>query len=146
MSVAAFSAAMREAAVTLLKDYAQSVDLKLQVYPARPRSIHLPTAFVERMSESIEYTGPTYRQRTPRVDVMVLHGLYDGLEAVTQRDAFVDGFLDYVTDRVHAAGDDTTIAGVSVEDEPEYLSDWMPPGEQRVYFGTRITLEGYAGG
>lgn len=136
---------MRAAAVDLLTGYGAAAGLKLQVYPARPRSIAAPCAFVDQFSESVVYSGPAQIQRTPRCEVIVLHGLFDGKEAADQGDAFVDGFLDWVTDRVHAAGGNTTIAAIEIEDEPTFVPDWQPVEAQRTYFGTRITLEGYAG-
>jgi hypothetical protein len=143
----AFSTAIRAAAVDLLKDYAADVSLKLQVYRARPATIFPPCAFVDRMSESIEYPGATtWRQRTPRVEVVVVHGIFDSGDAVDQRDRFVDGFLDWVTDNVHAADPNTTIGLVAVEDDPGYVNDWVKPEAQRTYFATRLTLEGFAGG
>jgi hypothetical protein len=139
-----FAAATRAAAVQLLKDYAADVDIKLQVYPGRPASLYPPTAFVDRMSEAIDYRGVVLFQRTPEVDVVVLHGVFDSLEAVAQRDAFVDGFLAWVANRVHAAGANTTIGLVGVEDEPTFVPDWLAPEQQRIYYGTRLTLRGYA--
>lgn len=139
-----FAAATRAAAVSMLEAYKASVDIKLQIYPGRPASIYPPTAFVDRMDESIEYRGVVLFQRTPEVDVLVLHGEFDSLEAVTQRDAFVDGFLTWVANNVHAAGANTTIGLVAVADEPTYVPDWLPQERQRIYYGTRLTLRGYA--
>lgn len=145
-----FQAAMRGAAVDLLTDYATSAGVKLQVYPGRPASLFPPTAFPDRITETFEYPGAvTWRQRSPRVEVVVVHGVFDSKEAVDQKDAFVDGFLDYVTDRVHAAGANTTIGLVSVEDEPAWQPDWSPAnlkGAIAIYYATRLTLEGFAGG
>lgn len=146
MSVSGLQAAMRAAAVDLLTDFAADVGIGLQVYPGRPRSIHAPTAFVDRITETIEYLGPTIQQRTPRADVVVLHGLFDSKDAAEQKDAFVDDFLDWVTDRYHEAGANTLIAVTATEDVPDYVNDWMPPEQQRTWYATRITLEGFAGG
>lgn len=137
-------AAMRAAAVQLLKDYAADADVRLQVYPGRPASVNPPTAFVEGIRESVEYTGPTLRQRTPVAEVIVIHRVFDSKEAVDQKDAFVDGFLDWVTDRYHAAGTNTLIAVRDTEDLPTYVTDWLPPENRLVYYATRITLEGLA--
>ena len=142
----AFQAAVRAAAVTMLTAYAADAGVGLQVYPARPRSIYAPTAFVDRITESIDYFGPLSRQRTPRVEVVVIHGLFDSKEAADQKDVFVDGFIDWVTDNVHAAGANTTIGLVETSDEPTYVNDWMPPEQQRTWYATRLTLEGFAGG
>ncbi len=141
----AFEAAMRAAAVTLTKDYADSIDLKVQVYRARPASVNPPTAFVDRMTARIDYTAGLF-QRYPRAEVIILHGLFDSGDAVDQRDRFVDGFFEWVLDNVHEAGPNTTISLVGVEDIPVYVDDWRPAAQQRSFFATRLTLEGFAGG
>lgn len=140
-----FQTAMRAAAVTLLTDYAADADIKLQVYPGRPRTLYPPTAFVDRISERLVSTGPTMRQRFPRVIVTVVHGVFDTAEAVAQRDAFVDGFLDWVRTRFHAAGATTLTDSVAVDDVPAWQPDWLPFDDHR-YYASEITLEGYAGG
>jgi len=136
-------AAMRAASVELLEDYAASAGLKLQVYRGRPKSLYPPTAFVDSIDESIDYTMALY-QRHPIANVMVLHGLFDSGEAVDQRDAFVDGFLTWCIARIHAAGANTTLGLVEIEDVPDYVPEWMPPAEQKTYYGTRVVLEGLA--
>lgn len=142
----AFRTSVRAAAVTLLDDYKASASMVLQTYPARPRSINPPTAFVDSIRESFEYSNVTWRERTPTVEIVVLWGLFDSKEAVDQADEFADAFLDWVTDRYHAAGANTMVGVTSIEDEPTYVPDWQPPAEQRTYYATRITLEGFAGG
>jgi hypothetical protein len=133
---------LRAAAATLLTDYAASASVRLQVYPARPRSINPPTAFVDIIRESIEYLGPTLRQRRPIADVVVIHGIFDSREAADQKDAFMDGFLDWVNTRYHAAGANTLVAVTDTADEPYYVPEWMAPEQRLVYFATRITVEG----
>lgn len=140
----AFESAVRAAVVTLLEAYKDDAEIKLQVYRARPASLNPPVAFVDRMLDRVEYTAQL-QQRSPRAEVIVLHGLFDSGSAVDQRDAFVDGFFDYVTDNVHAAGESTTLSLISVEDVPVYVPDWVSPELQRAYYGTRLTLEGFAG-
>jgi hypothetical protein len=141
----AFQAAMRAASVSLLTGYASAASISLQVYAARPMSIQPPTAFVEAMTEDTVFTGPTNRQRTVRAELLVLHGLFDSKEAADQRDAFVDGFADYVTDHREAAGVATVIAGLSTQDVPVYQPDWGSDQQRNtVYYGTRILLEGFA--
>lgn len=134
----------RAAAVQLLTDYAADASLKLQVYPGRPRSLFPPTAFVDAINEAIAEYTVTHRQRTVQAVVLVLHGTYDSADTTAQRDAFVDGFLDWAADRYHASGANTLLGVVAVEDVPEYVPGWMPPDQQRVYYGTRITLEVFA--
>ncbi len=139
-----FQTEMRAAAMTLLRDFRQEFDLPLQVYEARPTSIAPPCAFVERMHESIVFDG--LRQRTVRVDLVILWGTFDNKDAAEQRDAFVDAFVDYCTDRYHAASGNTVLEPRAVEDDPNYIPDWLPPERQRSYFSTTFVLEGFAGG
>jgi hypothetical protein len=135
---------LRAAAAQLLTDYATSAGTKLQVYPGRPRSIFPPTAFVDVIRETIEYVGVTLRQRRPTAEVVVIHSDIDSKGAADQKDAFVDAFLDWVTDRYHAVGSNTLVAVTETEDLPNYVPEWMPPEQQLVYYATRITLEGLA--
>jgi hypothetical protein len=139
-----FRADMRTAAATMLDDYAAAANLKLQVYPGRPRTLYPPTGFVDRISERITFDG--IRQRLVSVEVVVIHGLFDSKDAVEQADVFVDGWVDWTTDRYHAGGTNTILEPRGVEDDPNYVPDWVPPTEQKSYYATVITLEGFAGG
>lgn len=147
----AFQAAVRAAAVEMLEAYKASAGITLQVYPGRPSSLFPPTAFVDRLTEQAVYPGSvTWRQRTVRAEVVVVFGIFDTAAAVAQKDAFVDSFMDWVTDDVHAAGTNTTIALVSADDEPAWSPDWRPANVQNgpnpTYYATRLVLEGFAGG
>jgi hypothetical protein len=142
MARIAMQTAMRAASVELLTDYAADAIIRLQIYPGRPRTIHPPTAFVDGIREAITYTA--LHQRVPRSDVIVIHGLFDSKDASENKDAFVDGFIDWVLDRYHAAGANTLLAVVATEDLPDYVPEWLPPAEQRTYYATRIELEGLA--
>ena len=139
----AMQTAMRAACVSLLEGYATAASLKLQVFPSRPDRILTPTAFVDRMGETY---GPDTNllQRIPTAEIVVLHGLFDSGEAVAQRDAFCDGFVDYARDRFHEAGATTGIRVESLDDDPDYLTDWQPRDVAARYYATRITLEGLA--
>ena len=138
-----FQADVRAAAMTTLAAYATAQSVKLQTYPGRPRSIAPPTAFVDTMRESTTYLGQVM-QRTVQADIVLIHGSFDSKEAVEQKDAFVDGYYDHVRDNsMSAAGANTTLGVVSTEDDPTFVPDWLPISEQRVYFATRITLEGF---
>ena len=139
-------AAFRAATVELLTDFAASVTeaIKLQVYPGRPRSLNPPSAFIDTVNERIEYSGPQQHQRTVSVEVTLVHGSFDSGESTAQKDAFVDGFLNYCVSRYHEAGANTLIAVTETEDLPVWVPDWLPPQEQRTYYATRIVLEGYA--
>lgn len=136
----------RTAATELLRDYGASAGVKLQTYRARPASILPPTAFVDAVGESLAYPSNVLPQRTIRVQLVLIHGLFDSGEAVDQADEFVDGFVTWVTADVHAAGGNTTIGVVEVEDDPTWVPEWMAPEKQRTYFATRIVLEVYAAG
>lgn len=137
-----FQSLMRAAAVTFLTDYKNDVGVKMQVYPGRPRSINPPTGFVDLIREQISYTG--LNQRTPQADIIIIHGLFDTQDAVDQKDAFVDGLIDWSLDRLHQANANTLCAVVETTDVPDYVPDWMPPAEQRTYYASRIVLEGLA--
>lgn len=142
-----FQTQARAGAVQLVTDYAADVGVKLQVYPARPRSIAPPTAFVDRITETLTEFTSIFRQRSPVVEVVVIHGLFDSLEAATQKDAFIDGFLDWVADRQHAFGANTLVSAVSTEDLPGYTADWPPLNQVAnppTYYATLIRLEGFA--
>lgn len=140
-----FSADCRAAAMSLLTDYAASASVKLQAYRARPASVSPPCGFVDRIRESVDYLSAAPFQRNVTVEVVVVWGLFDGGTAVDQRDEFVDGFLEWISDRVHEAGANTTIGVSSVEDDASFVNDWMKPETQRTYYATRISLEGFAG-
>jgi hypothetical protein len=137
--------AYRAASVSFLSGYATAASLKLQVYRARPATILPPCGFVDRMTETLDTVGVSQVQRTPRAELMVLHGVFDSGDTVDQRDAFVDGFVEYVKTRYHEAGDNSLVAVTLIEDEPTFVPDWLKPELQRTYYGTRITLEGYVG-
>lgn len=140
-----FQTDVRAAAMTTLDAYASAASVKLATYAGRPRSIQPPHAFVDAMRETIAYLGPISKQRTVQADVVVIHGSFDSADSAAQKDAFVDGYVDYVTNNVHAAGANTTLGVVSTEDDPTFVPDWLPLDQQRVYYATRITLEGFAG-
>lgn len=141
-----FRADVRAACVALLEAYKAAAGVRLQVYRGRPASIMPPTAFVDRISEGITYPAYTYPTRTPRAEIVVLHGLFDSGEAVDQADAFADGFLEWAVANIGEAGANTTVSVVEIEDDATYVPDWLKPELQRTYFSTRITLEGFAGG
>lgn len=144
--LATFRSAMRQAAVDLLSGVRDDYGITLQIYRARPRSLMPPTAFIDRITESIADIGLAGIQRTPRVEIVVLHGLFDSGDAVDQADRFVDAFIDYVRFRYHAAGANSLVATVAIEDDANYTPDWQPPEVARTYYASLITLEGFAGG
>lgn len=143
--MSALRAQTRAAAMTLLKDYAAANGVKLQVYPGRPRTLVPPSAFVDSVSETVDYVGPQLKQRTVSVQIRLLHrGEFDTQEAVDQADVFADGFSDYVAANVHAIAPNTTVGISAIEDDATYTPDWVLPGERRTMYSTVFTLEGYA--
>lgn len=135
-----FHTAMRAAGVSLLSGWASGASVGLQVYPGRPRSIYPPTGYIDGIGDTVAYEG--LRRRTASMEVMMIHGVYDSEEAALQKDAFVDGFIDYVTDNPYAAGAATNIEYRSSEDIPDFVPEWMPLDRQVTYYATRIILEG----
>ncbi len=140
-----FETVMRSAAVQMLTDFSQDASLKLQIYPGRPLTLNPPAAFIEQMSEDITWS-PGLRQRTIRIAVRIVWGLFDSAEAVAQRDYFIDNFVDWTSDHPHAAGGATVLEPRTIEDDPNFVADWMAPEKQRSLFASTLTLEGFAGG
>jgi hypothetical protein len=142
-----FRTAMRKAAVDLLKAYADGSMDNLQVYEALPTSFYPPTAFVDRIDEVASFSGPTQRQRTLRVQVVLLYRLFAENErgdAAAQLDAFVDGFSDWVLENYHQPGPTELISVTRIDDEPQFVVQERDRGKI-TYFAARITLEGYTG-
>ena len=139
-----FQADVRAAALTTLAAYATAQSVKLATYAGRPSSIAPPHAFVDGLDETIVYTGQIM-QRNVKAVIVLIHGSFDSADAVAQKDAFVDGYVDHVRDNMEAAGANTTLGVVATEDDPTFVPEWLAPQYQRVYYATRITLEGFAG-
>lgn len=136
----------RTAAMELIGDYVQDADIApFQLYRARPAAIKPPTGFVDRMSDRLgDFLAPAIFQHLITVQVVILHGLFDSGDTVDQRDRWVDGFLEWVRTRYHAAGANTLLRVTAVEDDPTYVPEWLPPDRRLTYYGTVITLEGEA--
>lgn len=136
--------AMRAAAVSLLEDCAANAGVKLQVYRARPASVYPPTAFVDSMGDdTADFVAPAIFQHNATINLVCIWGAYDSGEAVDQRDAFVDAFHTWIRTRYHEAGSASLIGPRSLADDDLYVPDWLPPDQQRPYYATRITLEGF---
>ena len=101
---------------------------------------------VDGIRDAIAYSGPTLIQQTVTVEAVILHGLFDSKDAAEQKDAFIDGLIEYQRTHVHEAGANTTIGLVGTEDDPNFVPDWLPPDRQRTYYATRLDFEVYAGG
>ena len=144
MSRIAFQTLMRAACVAQLNALATAAGIKLQVYPGRPMSLFPPTAFVDKIDETVNYTN-ALRQRHPIAQIVALWGVFDSGESAAQRDAFVDAWLDQVTDNEAAANANTLIELNNIIDEPAYTPDWGPESQQNTtYYATRFFVEGLA--
>jgi len=137
---------MRAAALTLLDGYetANAGSLK-QTFPARPVSIHPPSAFVDAIDEpSINYT-PAGTQRAPQVRIRFVRGTFSSGDVAEANDGLVDGFIEYCVENFHSAGPNTISVVTSVEDEDGWIPEWIPPPpdrEPRSYYSTLVTLSG----
>jgi hypothetical protein len=136
-------AAYRQAAADFLTEYAGYAGVALQMYPARPRTITPPTGFIDAIRETFTSFTERHFQRVPLVSVVVVHGLFDSMDAAYQKDRFVDGFVEWAYEHAHAAGPNTLIRVSETEDLPDWVPEWIAPDKQRTYYATQITLEGF---
>ena len=144
MTRIAFQTKLRAACVSQLTALATTAGINLQVYPGRPMTLYPPTAFVDKIDETVNYTN-ALRQRHPIAQIVALWGIFDSGEAAAQRDAFVDAWLDQVTDHADAANAATLIELNNITDEPAYTPDWGPESQRvMTYYGTRFFVEGLA--
>lgn len=148
MSRIAFETSCRAGAVALVTGYqtASSVNLG-QVYRARVAQLKTPSVFIDSVAENTEAFTVREAQRTVRVGIRCVWGVYDAGTTVDARDAFVDGFYAYIADNGdHAFGANTTCSWVSVADDETWTPDWLPPDRQpsQPMYSTLITLEGFA--
>ncbi len=133
----------RAAAVAFLTEYAVSMDIGLQVYPGRPRTVRPPTGFVDGINETYNAFTDRHYQGNIQVRVIVLWGLFDSLDAVTQKDEFIDGLAVWAYSHPHEAGGNTLIWLAEVQDLPDYVPEWLPPEQQKTYYATEVTLGGF---
>lgn len=138
MTRIALQSSARSGTVALLTAYCAAAGLRAQIYRARPKQTKPPTFYIESITEVLTPFTAEERQRTARVTVRALWGRTDDGDAVDQRDAFVDGFLDYVADHFHAFGANTDVNAVAVADSPDFNFE----GESM--FSTAVALEGFA--
>lgn len=144
MTRIAFHTELRSACVTLLTALRTSASIDLQVYPGRPMTLRPPTAFVDRIDEEVDYTNHL-RQRRPTAQVIAVWGQFDSKAATEQRDAFVDAWLNAVTDDADAVDPKTLIELNRITDIPVYNPDWGPEQQQQLsYYATRFFVEGLA--
>lgn len=136
----------RAAGVSLLEDCAANASVTMQVYRGRPASIYPPTGFIDAMGDELTAMpgASDLFTHVPVVEILCLWGVMDSGEAVDQRDAFVDAFHDWIRTRHDEAGAATLVGPRSLVDVPSFIPDWLPEQQQRIYYATRIVLEGFA--
>jgi len=129
-----------------LTDYKEDAELRLNVYSARPATITPPHAFIDRLRESMVHDAG-FQERTPLVDVIVVHGVFDSKDAAARRDAFVDGFIEWCAENPHMAGPNTVLGIVATEDDPNWVAEWLAaPGKAlEQWYATTFTIQGYGG-
>jgi hypothetical protein len=144
----AFETECRTGAVSLAEGYRTASGLKVGLIGrARPSKLTTPAIFVDTISESTDAFTVREAQRTVRVGLRAVWGVYDAGDTVDQRDRFVDGLYAYVMDNGdHAFGANTTCEWVGVADDENWTPDWLPEAQQPSdpMFSTLITLEGFA--
>jgi hypothetical protein len=134
----------RAGVVALVGAYRDASGLKLgQVYRARPTQIKPPSVFVDSVQERTDDFTPNESQRTVRVGVRCVWGVYDAGSTVDQRDRFVDGFYGYFMDHGNDAfGPNTTASWLGTSDDEDWTPGWIESAQPM--FSTLITLEGFA--
>ena len=120
--------------------------LRLQIYPGRPRTLVPPSIWQDSRRDTISFRGArdvNFMGHVMTTELVALHGLFDSAEAVSQRDAFVDGFTSYIRANrdTGLAGPNSVLLSMTLNDVPNYVPDWVPERDQLVYFATLITLE-----
>jgi hypothetical protein len=143
----AFETSCRAGAVTLVDGYRTAASLKLGVVGrARPAKLsYTPAVFVDSVAENTDAFTTKESQRTVRVGLRAVWGIYDAGQTVDQRDRFVDGFYAYVMDNGdHAFGANSTCSWISVADDESWVPEWITDHPVQPMFSTLITLEGFA--
>jgi hypothetical protein len=143
----AFETTCRAGAVALVDGYRTAASLKLGlVSRARPARLTTPCVFIDSIAESTDTFTVLEAQRTVRVGIRVVWGVYDAGQTVDQRDKFVDGLYGHVMDNPDALGANTTCSWVSVADDETWTPDWLDKPDQALQpmYSTLITLEGFA--
>jgi hypothetical protein len=103
--------------------------------------------FIDTVAESADDFTVQESQRTVRVGIRAVWGVYDAGPTVDARDKFVDGFYGYVMDNgAHAFGANTTLSWIGVSDDEAWVPGWLAPEQRPLQpmFSTLITLEGFA--
>lgn len=132
-----------------LQAFKADTGMRLQVYPGRPASLHLPSVWQDERRDDVEFSGVyDYQamQHTLEVDVIALHGTFDSADTVAQRDAFVDTFLSWLREnrKDGLAGPNSVLSRLRLRDVPSYDPDWLPDrrdGTRQLYYATIFTLE-----
>ena len=145
MSRIAFQTEARAGAVALVNGYRQAATANLGMpFRARPAQIKPPAVFIDSVSENTDAFTNRESQRTVRVGIRFVWGVYDAGSTVDARDKVIDGFYAHVADNGdHALGANTVCSWIAVTDDETWQADWLPPAMQPMY-STLVVLEGLA--
>lgn len=128
-----------------LEAYKDLAGIRLNVYAGRPRTIEPPHAWIDARHDTISsIVAGSAMDHSAIVEVIVVHGLFDSESAVTQRDAWVDGFNSYLRDQLRGrglAGGNSVLERWRVDDIPNFTPDWLPERERTTYYATLYRLE-----
>lgn len=143
MSRLALQTGARAGTISLVDGYRTATGLSLgQLYRSRPARLKPPSAYIDRITEQTTGFTKEESQRTVRVYLRIVWGVYDPGDSVDQRDRFIDGFYGHVEDNPHAFGANSLCTWLAVEDDENFQADWIDSTEP--LYMTEITLEGFA--
>lgn len=136
----AMQSATRTGAMALLTAFIASTNTTMQLYRAKPKQAKPPTGYVEGIEETLTPFTIDNQQRTTRARIRLLwRDDVDAGAAVDQRDAFIDGFAEWVIEHPHAFDANALTEAVSVSDDPDF--DF---GDGTDYLSSLLVLEGFA--
>lgn len=139
------SASLTSQLVAALEGYRTAVGIRLNVYPGRPATIRPPHAWIDARHDVINsIVAGSAMDHVANVELIVVHGLFDSRDAITQRDAWVDGFNTYLRNALRGeglAGGNSVLERWRVDDIPNYTPDWVPERDRTTYYATLYRLE-----
>ncbi len=143
MPTSVASATLTQQIVGALEAYKAAAGINLTIYGGRPVSIYPPHAWVDARHDVINsIVAGSAMEHVANVELVVVHGLFDTGEAVTQRDAWVDGFNSYLRDTLRGeglAGGNSVLERWRVDDVADYTPGWIRP--PTTYYATLYRLE-----
>lgn len=133
-----FRAQLRAGCKSVLDTYmAANPTLLGATYDYPPESFQTPCAYVEKQVRETLTHLASVRQRTLRVNVVIVNKLMSNDQATAEQDVLVDGLVDAFTATPRAASTTTLIEPVEVTLDTEITG-----GEGVKYAAAIITIEG----